>query len=132
MHAFRTPRALLGAFLAFLLLPATLLAVQQGRITGKVTDGKGAALADVKITITTKAISNFKVELKTDKDGKWGTILNDATLHLPLPLREIGLHVRRPGQEGPDRQLGDPRRSAPHADAGGRKGVVKQSTTPSP
>ena len=80
MHAFRTGRALPGAILAILLLPATLLAVQQGRITGRVTDGKGGALSDVKITITTKSITNFKVELKTDKDGKYGTILNDATM----------------------------------------------------
>jgi tetratricopeptide (TPR) repeat protein len=80
MHAFRTARAFLGAALVFLLLPATLLAIQQGRITGKVTDGKGAVLSDVKVTITTKAITNFKLELKTDKDGKYGTILNDATL----------------------------------------------------
>jgi tetratricopeptide (TPR) repeat protein len=80
MHAFRTTRALLGAVLALLLLPATLLAVQQGRITGKVTDGAGAALSDVNITITTKALTNFKREIKTDKNGKYGTIVEDATL----------------------------------------------------
>ncbi|MGZ6988858.1 MAG: tetratricopeptide repeat protein [Thermoanaerobaculia bacterium] len=80
MHALRTTRALLSAVLAFLLLPATLLAVQQGRISGKVTDGKGVTLSDVKITITTKAITIFKLELKTDKDGKYATILNDATM----------------------------------------------------
>jgi Flp pilus assembly protein TadD len=80
MHSFRTPRALLGVVLVFLLLPATLLAVQQGRISGKVTDGKGVGLSDVKITITTKSITNFKLELKTDKDGRYGTILNDATM----------------------------------------------------
>jgi tetratricopeptide (TPR) repeat protein len=80
MHVIHTTRALQGAILAFLLLPATLLAVQQGRISGKVTDGKGVILSDVKITITTKSLTNFKVELKTNKDGKYGTILNDATL----------------------------------------------------
>ena len=80
MHAFRTTRALLGAVLALLLLPAMLLAVQQGRITGKVTDGAGAALSDVNITITTKALTNFKREIKTDKNGKYGTIVEDATL----------------------------------------------------
>lgn len=80
MHVSRTARAFLGAVLAFLLLPATLFAVQQGRISGKVTDGKGVAIPGATVKITTKAISNFKVELKTDKDGKYGTILNDATL----------------------------------------------------
>lgn len=80
MHVPHSPRALTGALLALLLLPAALFGVQQGRIEGKVTDGKGEVLSDVKITITTKAIGNFKVELKTDKNGKWGTILNDATM----------------------------------------------------
>ena len=80
MHAFRTARALSGAVLAFFLLSATLNGQQQGRITGKVTDGKGESQADVKITITTKFIGNLKLELKTGKDGKWGTILNDATM----------------------------------------------------
>jgi tetratricopeptide (TPR) repeat protein len=81
MHAPRTPRALSGAFLALLLLlPEVLFGAQQGRITGKVTDGKGESLADVKVTITTKSITNFRQELKTGKDGKWATILNDATM----------------------------------------------------
>ncbi|MCM3875193.1 MAG: carboxypeptidase-like regulatory domain-containing protein, partial [Thermoanaerobaculia bacterium] len=80
MHAPRTSRALIGTLLAFLLFPAGLFGAQQARVTGKVTDGKGVALADVKIVITTKAITNFKQELKTDKDGKWGTILNDSTI----------------------------------------------------
>lgn len=80
MHFSRTSRFLNVALLALLLLPAGLFGAQQGRITGKVTDGKGVALADVKIVITTKAITNFKQELKTDKDGKWGTILNDSTI----------------------------------------------------
>ncbi|HEY3349323.1 MAG TPA: tetratricopeptide repeat protein [Thermoanaerobaculia bacterium] len=73
-------RIALGASLALLLAAGAALGGQQGRITGRATDGKGAALADVKITITTKSLSNFKVELKTDKDGKWGTILNDSTI----------------------------------------------------
>jgi tetratricopeptide (TPR) repeat protein len=80
MHVPRSPRALTGALLAVLFLPAALFGVQQGRITGTVTDGKGEVLGDAKITITTKAIGNFKVELKTDKGGKWATILNDATM----------------------------------------------------
>jgi tetratricopeptide (TPR) repeat protein len=79
MHAPRTSRALIGTLLALFLLPAGLFGAQQARITGKVTDGKGVALPDVKVVITTKAITTFKQELKTDKDGKWGTILNDST-----------------------------------------------------
>lgn len=67
--------------LSLLLVPAaSLLAGSQGRIIGTITDGKGQPLEGVKITVTTPAITNFKMELTTDKDGKWGTILNDATL----------------------------------------------------
>ena len=76
----RVFRILFGAALALLLAVGAAFAGQQGRVTGKVTDGKGAPLADVKITVTTKALGYFKLELKTDKDGKWGTILNDSTL----------------------------------------------------
>ena len=46
---------------------------------GKVTDGKGAPIDGATVTITTPALWNFKVVLTTDKDGKWGTILNDST-----------------------------------------------------
>jgi tetratricopeptide (TPR) repeat protein len=73
-------RLALGTGLALLLAAGAALGGQQARITGRTTDGKGVPLADVKITITTKALSNFKVELKSDKDGKWGTILNDSTV----------------------------------------------------
>lgn len=80
MTTTRIFRALTRAALAFALFAGGAFAAQQGRITGKVTDGKGVPLTDVKITITTKSLGNFKVELKTDKDGKWGTILNDSTI----------------------------------------------------
>jgi tetratricopeptide (TPR) repeat protein len=76
----RLSRNGLGVALALVLVTGAAIAAQQGRITGRVTDGKGAAIADAKITITTKSLTNFKIELKSDKDGKWGTILNDATL----------------------------------------------------
>jgi tetratricopeptide (TPR) repeat protein len=76
----RLSRTALGTALALLVAAGGAFAAQQGRITGRVTDGKGVPLADVKVTITTKALTNFKIELKTDKDGKWGTILNDSTL----------------------------------------------------
>jgi TolA-binding protein len=76
----RLSRTFLGVALVFFLAAGVAFGGQQGRITGRVTDGKGAPLADVKITITTKALTKFKIELTTDKDGKWGTILNDSTL----------------------------------------------------
>jgi len=83
-------RACLGMALALLLAAAGAFASAQARITGKVTDGKGVALADVKVTITTKALGNYKVELKTDADGKWASILNDATLSYHYKFEKQG------------------------------------------
>lgn len=69
------------AVVALALFPSRPAAAgAQGRILGHVTDGSGKPLEGVKVTITTSAITNFKLVLTTDKDGKWGTILNDATL----------------------------------------------------
>jgi hypothetical protein len=83
MQQHRIPRALAGALLGLLFLPSTPIRAEpgrQGRISGKVTDGKGDPAADVKVTITTKSISRFRKELTTGKDGRWATFLNDATL----------------------------------------------------
>lgn len=87
MQQRRAPRALAGALFALLLLPATPIAAQQravaderqGHVSGKVTDGKGEPISDVKISITTKASSSFRKELKTGEDGTWATTLIDAT-----------------------------------------------------
>ncbi len=66
--------------LPLLLTALAALAGSQGRVVGKVTDGQGKPVEGVKITVTTSALAKFKMELTTDKDGKWQTILNDATI----------------------------------------------------
>jgi tetratricopeptide (TPR) repeat protein len=53
-------------------------AAQQARVEGVVKDGSGVPLEGVKITITTPSFARFKLELTTNKDGKWGTILGNA------------------------------------------------------
>ena len=52
----------------------------QARIVGTVTDASGAPLEGVTVTITTPKLGKFKVVLTSDKEGKWGTILNDSTI----------------------------------------------------
>jgi tetratricopeptide (TPR) repeat protein len=86
----RVSHSLFGAALSLILAAGAALAGQQGRITGRVTDGKGAPVADAKITITTKALTTFKLELKSDKDGKWGTILNDSTITYHYKIEKQG------------------------------------------
>lgn len=67
---------------ALLVAAALVLAggasAQQARIQGIVKDGKGTPLEGVRITITTTASTRFKLELVTDKKGKWGSILGNA------------------------------------------------------
>lgn len=82
MNVFRRRLSVCVPLLVLPLLLTTLaaLAGSQGRVVGKVTDGKGGSVEGVKITITTSKLTKFKLELTTDKNGKWQTILNDATL----------------------------------------------------
>jgi tetratricopeptide (TPR) repeat protein len=133
MHApqdSRAPRAFFGTALALLLLSASLQGAQQARIIGRVTDGKGAPIADVKIVITTKAITNYKQELKTDKDGKWATILNDSTI-------SYFYHFEKPGFIGVDQEKKVPIGGSETLDVqlltqtqAIEKGVVKQVEDP--
>ncbi len=77
-----TRKALLFALPLAISLALGALVVEagaQGRIIGKVTDAAGKPLEAVKVTVTTSSILKFKVTVMTDKDGKWGTILNDST-----------------------------------------------------
>ena len=87
MKALRTLVAL-----AVLVLAARLEAGTQGRVTGKVTDSSGAGVEGVSITVTTSAIKNFKVTVKTDKNGQYGLIVNDATLKYHMKFEKEGFN----------------------------------------
>ncbi|HQR46194.1 MAG TPA: tetratricopeptide repeat protein [Thermoanaerobaculia bacterium] len=63
---------------AALSLAGSAAAQAQARIQGVITDGKGAPVEGVKITVTTTSNARFKLELTSDAKGKWGTILNNA------------------------------------------------------
>lgn len=70
----------IAAALAVLLTALPASAGTQGRVTGKVTDNAGNPVEGVVVTITTPSIHNFKLSTKTSKDGRYGSIVNDATL----------------------------------------------------
>jgi len=78
---------------ALLLGAAGAVAGPQARIQGTIKDAQGTTLPDVKITITTKAITKFKLETKSEKDGHWGTILNDATMKYVYRFEKPGYLV---------------------------------------
>ena len=88
MKTLRRSRAALAA----LALAASLQAGTQGRVTGKVTDSSGAGVDGVNITVTTPAIKNFKVTVKTDKNGQYGLIVNDATLKYHMRFEKEGFN----------------------------------------
>ncbi len=68
------------AFVALLLTGAAAAAPRtNARIEGTVTDQAGKPVPGVKIVITTKAVSTFKMETTTDKGGHWSALLGDAT-----------------------------------------------------
>lgn len=64
--------------LLLVLLPATALAVGQGRLQGEVIDESGQPLADVEIHVTNDEIGYDKT-IKTKKNGKFTLLVVDAT-----------------------------------------------------
>lgn len=73
-----------------LLCALTVRAGTQGRVTGKVVDSAGAPVEGVTVTVTTPSIKTFKVSSKTGSDGKWATIVNDATITYTVRFEKDG------------------------------------------
>ena len=78
------------AALAFLLLAVTSRAGTQGRVSGRVTDSSGNPIEGVSVIITTPAIKNFKMTSKTSADGRYGSIVNDATMMYHVRFEKEG------------------------------------------
>jgi len=71
-------------------LAAVLTAGAQARLKGKVADSAGKAIEGATITVTTPNLRTFKMTLKSDKKGEWGTILNDATMPYHVRIEKEG------------------------------------------
>jgi hypothetical protein len=101
-----------GLLFAFCVAPAGALRAQGkrgGRITGRVTDSKGAPVAEVSIAITTKANTSFRKDVRTGKDGTWSALLNDATVSYHYRFEKAGyvaietdkkVPIWNPGEQG--------------------------------
>lgn len=76
--------------LVALLAAAMLHAASQARLVGTITDSAGHPLEGVTILVTTPSLTNFKLTLKSDKSGKFGTIVNDATLPYHIHIEKDG------------------------------------------
>jgi len=127
-HAFTRFAAVVAALL--LAAAAPLFAGSQGRIVGVVTDGAGKPLDGVKITVTTPALSNFKVELKSDKAGKWGTILNDATLKYHYKFEKEGFMAVEEDKKVPVASTESLDVQLLNKEQAVAKGVVKETADP--
>ncbi len=79
-----------SAALALILAAAAAQAGTQGRVSGRVTDSAGNPVEGVTITITTPAIKNFKMTAKTSSDGRYGSIVNDATMMYHVRFEKEG------------------------------------------
>jgi tetratricopeptide (TPR) repeat protein len=84
----KTARALTA--LAAFGLAGILVAGAQARLKGKVTDSAGKPIEGATITVTTPNLRTFKMVLKSDKKGEWGTILNDATMPYHVKIEKEG------------------------------------------
>jgi Tfp pilus assembly protein PilF len=71
-------------------LASLLFAGAQARLRGRVTDSSGKPLEGAVVTITTPNLRTFKMTLKSDKKGDWGTILNDATMPYHVRIEKEG------------------------------------------
>ena len=78
------------SLLAILLFALPVQAGTQGRATGKVLDSAGNPLEGVTVTVTTPSIRNYKLTVTTKKDGSYGFIVNDATIHYDLKYEKEG------------------------------------------
>ncbi len=86
----RTVRTILVLGLLGALVPATVWAGAQARIKGKVMDKDGNPVKGAVITVTTKAINNFKKTIKVRDDGTFSFLILDATKHYLF-------HIEAPG-----------------------------------
>ena len=80
----------LSAAAAILSISLPAFAGTQGRVTGRVTDSAGNPVEGVTVTITTPALKSFKLSSKTAADGKWATIVNDATILYTVRFEKDG------------------------------------------
>lgn len=120
------------AAVATLTVAAWAGAVGQGRVSGKVTDSAGNPLEGVTVTVTTPAIKNFKITVKSNKQGQYGLIVNDATLRYEMKFEKDGYS---PSVQEKKFSLGDvtvvDQKLLKPSEGGARPGVAAAAPAPS-
>ena len=80
----------IAAALAAFLGAGYLYAGAQCRLLGVVTDSEGKPVEGVNITVTTPNLGSFKLSVKTDAKGSYGTLLNDCTMPYRIRFEKEG------------------------------------------
>jgi tetratricopeptide (TPR) repeat protein len=94
------------ALVSLLLAAGVAFAAGQGRLTGKVTDSAGNPVEGVTVTVTTPNLTTFKLTLKTDRKGQYGTILADATMPYHLRFEKEGYQAFEANKKVPVGETG--------------------------
>jgi Tfp pilus assembly protein PilF len=95
------------AALAAFGLAAVLTAGAQARLKGRVSDSAGKPIEGATITVTTPNLRTFKMTLKSDKKGEWGTILNDATMPYHVRIEKEGYGAAESDKKVPVGEVGE-------------------------
>lgn len=119
-----------GLVAVLLAVGGLALAGAQARIVGTIKDGAGAPIDGATVTITTPALSTFKVVLTSDKDGKWATILNDSTFSYDYTIEKKGYISVKQSKKVPIATTGELDVQLLTQDQAIQKGVVKVVVDP--
>jgi predicted Zn-dependent protease len=84
----------IGVAIAAAALAPALFAGQQGRVIGTVTDPSGKPIEGVKVTITSPAITTYKAEATTNKDGKFERLFVDAVPKYHYKFEKQGFQTK--------------------------------------
>ena len=109
-------------------LAAVLTAGAQARLKGRVSDSAGKPIEGATITVTTPNLRTFKMTLKSDKKGEWGTILNDATMPYHVRIEKEGYGPAESDKKVPVGEVGEVNANlASNAEASAAAGAAAQA-----
>lgn len=84
-----------AVLIVLLTAAASIHAGTQAKIEGRVTDVDGQPIVGAVVTITSSEVTNYKKTLTTDKDGKYQTLILDATRTYDLLVEADGYQPQR-------------------------------------
>jgi tetratricopeptide (TPR) repeat protein len=90
-----------GVAAAIAFMPAVAQAQAQARIYGRILDAAGKPVPGVTITITEPTSTTFKLEAKSDEEGKYAVLLVDSTRSYVYQLEKEGYQTKQETYKAP-------------------------------